>query len=59
MFKSKSTPKQKPSIFDDFSILMDNLEHVQDLDLKSLSEDEHKQAIGFYSFIKFKRFIDA
>ena len=60
MFKRKSVSakKTKPSIFDDFSILMENLDHVQDIDLKYLDEEEHKKAIGFYSFIKLKRYIE-
>jgi hypothetical protein len=55
--EKKSSSKDKPSIFDDFSILMDNIELVEDIDLKNLNIEEHEKAIHFYTFCKFKRFI--
>lgn len=57
-YKTNNLKKQKPnSIFDDFELLMNNMNSLQDLDLDKLSADDHIQAIKFYSYVKFKRLL--
>ena len=45
------------SIFDDFGTLQNNMGELKKLDMNSLSAADHVQAIKFYSFLKFRRFI--
>jgi hypothetical protein len=45
------------SIFDDFGTLQNNMDELKKLDMNTLSAADHVQAIKFYSFLKFRRFI--
>ena len=48
---------QASTIFDDFGTLMDNMDSLKEIDFEELTSSDHIQAIKFYSFLKFRRYI--
>ena len=58
-YKDPNSKAKSSSLFDDYSVLMSNMSSLHDLELDKLSVDDHIEGIKFYSYLKFKRMIDA